>query len=295
MKYNWRRRLAPYLFISPFFVGYAIFFAYPMVWALYLSFFKKSGVGSIPRFIGVKNYLNLLSDELFLKALGNTTYYAAGSIFLIVPAALGLALILVAPRLRWRELFRLLFFSPNITAGVVVAIIFRLVFEEDYGLINNYLLAPLGIDHVRWLREPLAIMPAIILMGLWHYTGVNALYFMAGLQNIPSEVKEAATIDGATRWQVFRYITLPLLRPVLIFVLTFAIIGSYNLFGEPSVLVGPEGGPRNAGLFMTMYLYLTGFRFLELGYASALGYALALIIFVLALLQMRILGVFRED
>lgn len=266
-----------------------------MFWALYLSFFKKSGVNSVPKFIGVKNYLSLLSDELFLKALGNTTYYAAGSFFIIVPAALGLALILVLPRLQWREFFRFFFFSPNITAGVVVAIIFRLVFEQDYGLINNYILAPLGVAPVRWLRDPLAIMPAIILMGLWRYTGINALYFMAGLQNIPGEIREAATIDGASRWQVFRFITLPLLRPVLIFVLTFAIIGSYNLFGEPSILLGLEGGTRNAGLFMTMYLYMTGFRLLDLGYAAALGYALALIILVLALIQLRVLNVFRED
>lgn len=289
------RRLAPYLFISPFFVGYAIFFVYPTLWALYLSFFKKDGIGSTPTFVGLKNYVSLLSDDLFLKALVNTSYYAAGSLLIIVPAALGLALALVAPRLPWREFFRFFFFSPNITAGVVVAIIFRLVFESDYGLLNNYILAPLGVEPVRWLREPAAIMPAIILMGLWRYTGINALYFMAGLQNIPAEIKEAATIDGAGRWQVFRFITLPLLRPVLIFVLTFAIIGSYNLFGEPAVLIGAEGGPRNAGLFMTMYLYVTGFRFLKLGYAAAIGYALALIILLLTLLQLRVMGVFRED
>lgn len=289
------RRLAPYLFISPFFVGYAIFFVYPTLWALYLSFFRKDGVASTPTFVGFRNYLSLLSDELFIKALTNTSYYAAGSIFIIVPAALGLALVLVAPRLPWREFFRFFFFSPNITAGVVVAIIFRLVFESEYGLLNNYILAPLGLEPVRWLREPAAIMPAIILMGLWRYTGINALYFMAGLQNIPTEIKEAAVIDGATRWQLFRHITLPLLRPVMIFVLTFAIIGSYNLFGEPAVLLGAEGGPRNAGLFMTMYLYVTGFRFLKLGYAAAIGYALALIILLLTLLQLRVLGVFRED
>jgi arabinosaccharide transport system permease protein len=289
------RRLAPYLFISPFFLGYAIFFIYPTLWALYLSFFKKDGVASTATFVGVKNYVSLFSDELFIKALVNTSYYAAGSLFIIVPAALSLALVLVAPRLPWREFFRFFFFSPNITAGVVVAIIFRLVFESDYGLINNYILAPLGLPPVRWLREPAAIMPAIILMGLWRYTGINALYFMAGLQNIPAEIKEAAMIDGATRTQVFRYITLPLLRPVMIFVLTFAIIGSYYLFGEPAVLIGAEGGPRNAGLFMTMYLYVTGFRFLKLGYAAAIGYALALIILVLTLLQLRVMGVFRED
>ncbi|MEM7537263.1 MAG: sugar ABC transporter permease [Chloroflexota bacterium] len=295
MVYNWRRRLIPYLFISPFFVGYAFFFVYPIVWAFYLSFFKKKGVISTAKFVGLDNYIDLLSDDMFLKALANTTYYALGSVLLIVPAALGLALLLTVRRLGWREFFRFFFFTPNITAGVVVAIIFRLVYEQEYGLLNNYLLNPIGIENVRWLRDATAIMPAIILMGLWRYTGINALYFMAGLQNIPPELTEAATIDGATRWQVFRHITLPLLRPIMIFVLTFAIIGSYNLFAEPSILLGIEGGTRNAGLFMTMYLYLTGFRFLDLGYAAAIGYALAIIILVLTLLQLRILGVFNDD
>lgn len=178
---------------------------------------------------------------------------------------------------------------------MVIAIIFSIVFSRDYGLINNYLLAPLGLPKVEWLRNPVAIMPAIILVGLWHYLGVNALYFLVGLQNIPPELKEAAVIDGAGSWQLFRYVTLPLLRPILIFVVTIAIIGSYNLFAEPAVLLGAEGGPNNAGLFMTMYLYLVGFRFLDFGYASAIGYALALIIIALTLLQLRLMGVFREE
>jgi ABC-type sugar transport system permease subunit len=293
--YKWRRRLVPYLFISPFFIGYAIFFLYPVIWAFYLSLYQQVGIGSVPRFVGVDNYIKLLSDELFVKALVNTSYYAAGSILIIVPAALGLGLVLYIRELRWREFFRLLFFSPNITSGVVVAIIFGLVFNHEYGLINNYLIKPFGLEPVRWLQEPVYIMPAMIILGLWRYTGINALYFMAGLQNISPEVKEAAIIDGASRWQAFRFVTLPLLRPVMIFVMTFAIVGSYNLFGEGAVLVGAEGGPSNAGLFMTMYLYLTGFRFLKFGYAAAIGYALALIILVLTLIQLRILGVFRED
>jgi arabinosaccharide transport system permease protein len=292
---KWRKQITPYLFISPFFIGYAIFFIYPVVWAFYLSFYQQVGIGSPPRFTGLGTYARLLQDDLFVKALANTSYYAAGSIFLIVPAALGLALVLTLRHLRLREFFRLFFFSPNITSGVVVAIIFGLVFNDEYGLINNYLLIPLGLDKVRWLRDPLYVMPAIILMGLWRYTGINALYFMAGLQNIPTEVREAAMIDGANRWQVFRYVILPLLRPVMVFVMTFAIIGSYNLFAEPAVLVGVEGGPSNSGLFMTMYLYLNGFRFLKFGYAAAIGYALALIILVLTLIQLRVLGMFRDD
>ena len=211
------------------------------------------------------------------------------------PAALGLALVLFMRSLRGREFFRLFFFSPNITAGVVVGIIFTLVFSAEYGLFNNYILKPLGLPAIRWLQDPQWIMPAIIIVGLWRYTGINALYFMSGLQNIPEEVREAASIDGANRWQVFRFVTLPLLRPILVFVLTFAIIGSYNLFAEPSILVGAQGGPNNAGLFMTMYLYLTGFRFMKFSYAAAIGVALAVIILTLTLIQLRLLGVFRED
>jgi arabinosaccharide transport system permease protein len=292
---NLQRRLAPYFFISPFFIGYAIFFGYPVLSSLYLSFFKQTGISSERTFVGIENYVNLLSDELFLKSLGNTTYYALGSIFVIVPAALGLALILTIRNLRLREFFRLFFFTPYVMSGVVIAIIFTLVFEGQYGLVNNYLLAPLGLPKVDWLRNPATIMPAIILLGLWRFVGINALYFMVGLQNVPEELKEAARIDGANRFQVFRHVTLPLLRPIMIFVISFAVIGSYTLFAEPAVLVGVEGGPENAGLFMTMYLYLAGFRELNFGYASAIGYAIALIIIVVNVLQLRILGVFRED
>ncbi len=292
---SWSRKLAPYLFISPFFLGYGVFFLFPVLWAARLSLFQMTGIGSTPVFIGAQNYLALLQDDLFRKALGNTTYYALGSILLIVPAALGLALLLTRRRLRWREFFRLFFFSPNITSGVVVAIIFGLVFEHEYGLINNLILAPLGFPKIRWLLDAEFILPAIILLGLWRWTGINALYFMAGLQNIPSEIKEAAIIDGANRWASFRYIILPLLRPVIIFVMTFAIIGSYNLFAEPALLTRDvAGGPDNGGLFMTMLLYMNGFRFLKFGYAAALGISLALIILVLTFIQIRILGLFRD-
>jgi ABC-type sugar transport system permease subunit len=293
---NWRRKLAPYLFISPFFVGYAIFFVLPVLASLRLSFFKQQGINAEPRFIGFENYVDLLQDDMFIKSLVNTTYYALGSIFIIVPLALILALILSVPKLRFREFFRLFFFTPNITSGVVVGIIFGLVFNEQYGLINNFILQPLGLQPVRWLRDEEWVMPAIIILGIWRFTGINALYFMVGLQNVPPEFREAALVDGANRWQVLRHVTLPLLRPVLAFVLSFAIIGSYNLFAEPVVLLGSAtGGPNNAGMTMTMFLYNTGFREIKLGYAAAIGYALAVIIVVLTVIQLFLVRAFRED
>jgi arabinosaccharide transport system permease protein len=293
--HRFQRRWAPYLFISPFFIGYAIFFLYPVLWALYLSFFQQIGIGAPAKWVGLGNYIRLFSDDRFIKAVVNTTYYAAGSLFLILPAALLLGVVFNMRNLRGSTFFRLFYFTPNITSGVVVAAIFGLVFDTEYGLLNNWLLGPLGLPKIRWLQDAVFIMPAIIVLGIWRYTGINALYFLAGLQNIPHELNEAAQIDGATRWQAFRHITLPLLRPVILFTVIIAIIGSYNLFGEPFLLVGAEGGPRNAALFVTMYLYLNGFRYMKFGYASAIGYALTIIILVLSLIQLRLLGAFRED
>ncbi|SRR5260221_10936243 len=290
-----RRQLVPYLFISPFFVGYAIFFLFPVLWSLRLSFFQQNGLNASPKYVGLDNYGQLLKDPLFIKSLSNTTTYALGSIFIIVPLALLLALVLSRPQLRLREFFRLFFFTPNITSGVVVGIIFGLVFNEQYGLINNFLLKPVGIEPVRWLRDPTWVIWAIIVLGVWRFTGINALYFMVGLQNIPPDIREAAYVDGANRWQVFRFVTLPMLRPVLAFVLSFAIIGSYNLFTEPFILLGLDGGPRNSGLTMTMYLYSNGFRQLKLGYAATIGYALAIIIVVLTVIQLIVTRAFRED
>jgi len=292
---NWRvlkRRAVPYLFISPFFVGFAVFWAYPIFYALRLSLFKGVGIDASRTFAGLENYTRLWSDPRFLRALFNTSYYAVASVFVIVPLAIILAVIVSSDFVKLRHFFRLFFFTPVLTASVVVAIMFTLIFEERYGLLNNVVLSPLGFPRLNWLLDARLIMPALIMVGIWKWTGINALYVTAGLQNIPKEVKEAANIDGASQWQTFLYITLPLLRPVLLFVVVLAIIGSYNLFAEPYLLVG--AGPQDAGLFVTVYLYLTAFRHLDFGYASAIGYTMIVIILTLSLIQLKLFGAFRK-
>lgn len=290
-----RRKPAPYFFIAPFFIGYAVIFLFPVLWSLYLSFFEARGLGATPRFVGFENYIQLLSDSTFMTALRNTTQYALASIAIIVPLALGLAIMMAAPKLRFREFFRLGFFLPFTISGVAVAIIFQLVFSERFGLLNQYILNPLGFDNVGWLRSPAFVMPAVIIVGLWKFVGLNALYFMTGLQNVRTDLLEAARIDGANSWQRFWHITIPQLKPTIVFVMTFAVIGSYQLFAEPAVLVGTDGGPESSGLFMTMYLYTEGFRALNFGYAAAIGYTLALIIMVISFIQLTLLGAFRDD
>ena len=290
-----RPRWTPYFFIAPFFVLFGVFFGLPTLRSLQLSFYTERGVDTSATFAGLENYRTLLADPTFAKGLLNTSYYALGSILVIVPLALSLALLLRTRGLLLREFFRLSFFLPNAISGIVVAIVFQLVFDQEYGLLNNWLLAPLGLPKVAWLVDPNFIMPSLILLGVWQFAGLNALYFMVGLQNQDPGIHEAAVVDGANAWQRFRYITLPLLRPTMIFVLTFAIIGSYQLFAQPVALLGAGGGPDRAGLTLTMYLYETAFTNLDLGYGAAIGYAITVIIVVLSVLQMAAQGFFRRD
>lgn len=286
-----QRKLAPYLFVAPFFVLFAIFLAYPVVYSFVLSFYDARGLGA-RTFIGLENYKELFIDPRFRKAVFNTTYYAAGSVFILSPLALLLALALNTKWLKLKGLFRIAFFVPVITSEVVIAVMFTLVFDQDYGLLNA-MFRSVGLSPIPWLRSPAWAMPSIILLGIWIWLGLNALYFLAGLQNIDQEYYEAASIDGANRYQLFRYITVPLLKPVILFVVIQAIVGSYQLFTQPWVLTG--GGPQDATLTVTMYLYLQAFRFFNMGYASAIGYALVVIILTLSLIQLVGFGAFRRE
>lgn len=291
--FRFQRRAAPYLFIAPFFLGYAIFWGYPVLNGFWTSLFSERR-GGTQHWIGLRNYADLLHDDRFLHALRNTTLYALGSVFIIVPVALLIALILNVDGLKFRTLFRLAFFMPTVVGAAVIAIMFVLIFDSRYGILNNYLLRPVGLPAIGWLRDARWSLPTLILLGLWRYVGINSLYFLVGLSNVPTEVREAAAMDGATRWQIFRYVTLPILRPVTLFVVTLAIIGSYKLFAEPLILFG-GAGPSDGALTITTYLYLTAFQSVRFGYAAAIGYALVVIIAILSLLQLRLFGAFRED
>ena len=284
------RRAAPYVFTAPFFIYYAIFGIFPVLYALYLSFHKQVGVVSPRTFVAVQNYLDVLRDERFVKSLINTTYYAIGSVFLILPLALMLGLLLNSDRVRGKEIFRLAYFLPLLTSAVVVSVMFTLVFDYQYGLLNAYLVKPLGIAPIRWLESAEFAVPSLIVLGTWQYVGINALYFVAGLQQIPRELEESARIDGASGWQVLYNVRLPLLRPVALFIVIQAIIGSYNLFAQPFLL-----GLGDRGMTVMVYLYTNAFTFLRFGFAAAIGYVLFAIILVLSLIQLRLFGIFRED
>lgn len=282
-------KIAPYLFIAPFYLLFLTFVAWPLVDSIWLSLHDTVGLRS-RIFVGLGNYLYLLKDPLFWKSLWNTTYFTLGSVFLQIPLALLLALILNSPRIRGRIFFRFAFFSPVLIAGVYIAIIFGLIFNHEYGFIN-IMLNTLGVDtsNLKWLQREDLVMPALILTGVWRWTGFNMVYFLAGLQSIRQELYEAAALDGAGTWDSFWHVTLPGLRPILVFVLVMSVMGSLQLFDLPYILLG-GAGPNDSGLTVTMYLYREGFQYMRLGYAASIGWALFAIIFVVSMLQMKTLG-----
>ncbi len=282
-----RPRYAPYFFLAPFFTLFGVFMVYPLFDSIRLSTYSVRGMRN-ETFVGLANIERLIADPLFWTALWNTAYFAAGSLLLQLPVALVLALLLSNARLKGRNLFRLSFFSPVLISGVFIAVIFYLLYDRRYGLVNKVL----GSE-IQWLQDPDLVMPALVLAGVWRWAGFNMVYFLAGLQSIRQELYEAAAVDGAGPWQSFIHVTIPALKPVIAFVVITSMIGSFQLFDLPYVLT--EGGPGNASMTMVMYLYKHGFEFINLGYAATIGWALAVIIGVISIIQVRFFGVFREQ
>ena len=285
-----RRRLVPYLFIAPSFAFLVAFVFWPLLRAVYLSFNKWAMIGPAPRFVGLSNYARALEDPQFQTSVRNTVYYTVGSVPTGIVLALGLALLLNQP-LRGRGLLRAAYFFPTITSTVAVSLVWLYMFDVHLGVVN-YLLGLVDLPPQRWLHDPLMAMPAIVLYGLWHGVGYTMMIFLAGLQAIPGDLYEAAMVDGADRRACFRHVTLPLLRPVTLFVLITSVIGSFKVFD--AVYVMTRGGPGYATMPMVQYIYMTAFEGFEMGYASALACRLFAIVLVLTVLQLRAFGTGAE-
>lgn len=296
--WSWFRlqaKAAPYVFVAPFLLLFAVFGCYPILKSLLLSLYVTNGPKSAV-FVGLGNFSFLLSDPDFQKAVWNTAVFAFWSVFLQLPLSLGLALLLSQRWVRGREWLRLAFFSPNLLGQVFVAVLFSVLFTPQYGLLNQALhaIAPsyFALD-TKWLANPNLVMPALVLTALWLYCGFNMIYFLAALQAVDRELYEAALVDGANGWQQFWAVTLPGIRPVAVFVLVSSTIGSFQLFELPYIMLNNSGGPDNAGLTIVMYLYNNGFVTGDLGYASAVGWTLALGVLMISLAQMRLTGAWR--
>lgn len=294
MKNSWNiinaLRITPaFLFLAPALTAIFAFFFIPVISAFLISFtdfdiYALADYSNV-RFVGLKNYFHLFKDPLFWTALQNTFYFVFVAAPFSVIVSLGAALLLNMQLVRLKSLFRLTYFIPVVTTLVAVAIVWRFIYHPKFGLMN-YFLSLIGISPVDWLGDPFWAMPALILMSVWKNFGYNMIIFIAGLQNIPEDLYEAALIEGANFWQSFKKITLPMLAPTTFFISIVTVIGFFQLFAEPYVMT--QGGPLNKTLSIVLYMYQEGFRWWNMGYSAALAFVLFFIIFMATLIQFRI-------
>ncbi len=287
---NWFRTLKKhrwaYLFISPFFVLFAIFGAYPILFSLFLSLNEWNGVSAM-KFVGLDNFSRMFNDKLFIKSFENSFILFLMYVPAMLLLALVLAVILNSPRIRGFRFFRTIIFLPFITNMVAAGFAFQIMLNKQYGLINTFL-AQFGIDAIPWLETPFGARVSLCLLIIWAWLGYNMVLMLAGLQTISNEVKEAARVDGANSVQVFMYITIPLMRPVLLFAAVMSTMGTFSLFAEVDTLTG--GGPQYATITPLIKIYGNAFGQFQLGYASAMGYSYFVVIFILTMLQVRSFG-----
>lgn len=280
---------AAYFFIAPALLAIFIFFFIPVVAAFIISFtdFDIYALGNLStiRFVGIKNYIRLFEDPLFWLSLKNTSYYVLLATPLSIAVSLGAALLLNSKLLKYKAFFRLSYFTPYVTTLVAVAIVWRFIYHPKFGILN-YFLGLVGINPIDWLGDPNWAMPAIVIMSVWKSFGYSMIIFIAGLQNIPEDLYEAASLEGAGEWQKFKSITLPLLAPTTLFISIITIVGYFQLFAEPYIMT--QGGPLNSTLSIVQYMYQEGFKWWNMGYSASIAFVLFFIILIVTLIQFRV-------
>jgi multiple sugar transport system permease protein len=282
--YAFRRgRWFGYIYGGPVIIAFLVFNLYPMALGLYLSF-TKWDILSPPTFIGFGNWADLFKDDLLLRAVLQTLYYAVASVAGATLLSIALALAL-NQRLKTIGFYRTFFFLPAVTSLVAIAMVWRWIYNTEFGVLNAFL-GSLGINPVNWLGDPVLAMPAVILMSIWRSAGFNTVLFLAGLQGVPQEYYEAAEIDGASKWDRFVHITLPLISPTTFFVVVNGLIGSWQVFDQVYILT--RGGPLLSTVTVVYLIYSNGFEWYKTGYAAAMAYGLFLIIIALTAIQFRL-------
>ena len=278
-----RRPSTGWLYLGPALAVYAVFWVGPAAYSVYLSFFDWDMASPRMTAVGLENYRRVLSDAVFLVALRNTLLYVAGTV--VVATAVGLALALAMQRVPGaRSVYRVVCFLPVITSITVVSLVWLFFFNTQVGVINQ-ILAGLGVRGPNWLNDPSTALLALVVVGVWKGFGYNVVLFTAGLAAIDRQIYEAAALDGARGWAVFRHVTWPLLSPVTLFVVVMGVIGSFQVFA--SVQLMTRGGPANATNVLVYHVWEAAFRFFDVGYAAALATLMALLVALLTLAQLR--------
>jgi len=276
-----------YLFIFPFYLTFLIFGLYSTLFSFYLSFTEWKGLGPI-KFIGLKNYISLFKDKVFIQSMENGFLLFFMYVPLMIFLALVLAVILNSKHVRGFQFFRTIIFIPYIMNIVAAGFAFRLLLNQKYGVVNNLLTGIFNIAPIPWLESVWGGRVSLCLLIIWAWLGYNMVIMLAGLQTIPSELTEAAMIDGANPVQAFFYVTIPLMRPVILFSVVLSLMGSFNLFNEVYILTG--GGSMNATITPFVDIFGQAFGNFRLGYASAMAYIYFIILFILTLFQVRYFG-----
>jgi len=280
-----RETFAAYAFLAPVIFGFFLFVLGPAIAAVGLSFYNYD-VLTPPKFVGWANYLRVLRDPRLPLIYWNTVIYVFW--YVVLTTVLGLALAVAANRAMhalWRYLIRTSYFFPVLTSLASVSLVWQYLYSTDFGIINYYL-GKFGIARIPWLTSSQWAIYSIILLGVWKNLGFNFVLLVAGLQNIPRHLYEAAEIDGAGRWASFRYVTLPSLSPVMFFVIVWGLINAFQVFDSPFILT--TGGPGDASRTVVMYIYESGFRYFQMGYASTIALSLFVIVVILTILQFRL-------
>ena len=275
-----KKKLLPYLLVSPYLIFVSIFVIFPVLFCFFLTFHKWNIIAPM-KFIGIDNYSRLIKDRLFWKALSNTLKFLLLHIPLQLVVSLFLAYLL-NQKIKGIAFFRGSFFMPVIVSGVVVTILWQQLLGLDSGLINRMLIE-LGLKKVGWLVDPDIAIYSIAVMATWKNLGLYVILFLVGLQTVPPQYYEAAKMEGATRWQQFYHITLPMINPTVFMVVILSTIGGFSLFIEPYIMTG--GGPLNTTLSAVLYIYKQAFQYYNMGYSATLGFFYAIMIMTVVILQ----------
>src|SRR5918992_214483 len=287
---RWDERFSGYIYIAPFFVIFGVFGIFPILYTAYVSLHDWNIIGT-HTFVGLDNYTTLFGDPRFWIALRNTVSIWALSTIPQLCLALFLAHVLHSRFLRGRHFFRMALLVPNVTSVVAVTIVFESLFGFHFGIVN-WVLEFVGFERINWQAGVFTSHVAIASMIMWRWTGYNALIYLAGMQAIPTELYEAAAIDGANRWQQFRHVTIPMLRPTIIFTAIISTIYGLQVFAEPLLFAQAEsnitGGAARQFSTLTLFMYEQSFRSFKLGYGSAVAWILFMVIVVAALVNLTI-------
>lgn len=286
------QQVAPYLFVAPFVITFLAFALYPFISAVVMSFQSVNGFNN-STWVGLANYKQLLNDGDFYAALWNVVRYTFWTLLILIPLPMLIAYIMNQKGIPFRGFFRSVYFVPVLTSSVIAGLIFRYAFSSEKNGVFNEWLHAFGAGPVDWLNSTHTAMFALVIIAVWRWLGTNMIYFLSGLQGISPELYESASMDGANGWQKFWYITIPMLRPITIYVLTISIMAGFSLFNESYVYWGAQS-PNNVGTTLVTLIYKAAFSNGNFGYSCTLGVALFVIVVVINAIQTRLMGLFND-